>query len=317
MIIPNRGAMYIKSIILVFLASLAAIAFWFFYKEIVSLGTFQATATYFVILFVTMYMVTMGLLMLFAKRAIEYGIAVAAGVAPLCYFFGFSLLSVSIVFIYGALAFYALGRVRDELKSRINFNTIILLRQGIPLLLTALSLAFAVAYFIETSRAPERITIRDIIPPSLVNAVISRADPIKFTAALSVDEYIERQLQTAGADISSLSQVERERFFEEARQQLAESFLKNAPPLRLKGSEKVGDVVYELILSRSDQLFASYRTIIPVTFAIGFFLFLRTVAFPYGWLILWVSAGIVKALHRTGILTPIEEQTKKEWLRWA
>lgn len=309
--------MYIKSLILAFLASLAAIAFWFFYKEIVSLGTFQTAAVYYTILFVTMYVVAMGLLMLFAKRAIEYSVAVAAGIAPLWYFFGFSLLSTSIVFIYGVFAFYALGRVRDELKSRINFNTIILLRQGIPLLLTALSLAFAAAYFIETSHAPERITIRDIIPPSLVNAIISRVNPIKFAAALSVDEYIERQLQTTGVDISLLSQVERKRFFEEARQQLAESFLKNVPPLHLKGSEKVGDVVYELILSRSDQLFASYRTIIPVTFAIGFFLFLRTVAFPYGWLILWISTGIVTALRHTGVLTLVEKQTTKKWLEWV
>ncbi|TSC80189.1 MAG: hypothetical protein G01um101429_233 [Parcubacteria group bacterium Gr01-1014_29] len=201
--------------------------------------------------------------MLFSKRTIEYAIAVAAGVAPLWYFFGFSLLSTLTILIYGALAFYALRHVRDELKSRINFNTIILLRQGVPLLLTALSLAFAAAYFIETSRAPERITIRDIIPPSLGNAIISRVNPSTFNATLSVDEY------------------------------------------------------YELILSRSDQLFASYRAIIPVTFAIGFFLFLRTVAFPYGWLILWISAGMVKALRRTGIVLPLEEQTKKEWLEWA
>lgn len=313
----GNNTIHPKSIIFGAIAILTGILFWFFFYDAITLGSVEALASTYAIIFLTIHLVAVSILLLFADRPRLLFLPYMLGMIPLFYFFGSSLVILPAYVLLFVAAFISYSRIRLELKSRITFHIPILLRQGLPTLLTAFSLACAMGYYVETTHAPERITIRDIVPQSSFTHVFQNTAPVLSHTILpgfeqndTIDSYTEKQLRVNGIDLEQFSHEERLRVLKEARIHL---FSK----MELTGKEKLADVFYDIVAARSEQFLDSYQRFVPLALAIGFFLFLRTVALPYGWIVICITRGIVAIMKKSGMVVRVEKNAVKEHLEWT
>gem|GEM_PF-4455863 len=314
----------VKSFIVGIIIVASSVPFWFFYREAIGLNAGNGLAVSYALILLTINLAATALLLLFAERARILIVVAVLNAFSFLYFFGASVITGIGAFFLLAAVWYAYERVHAEIESRITFNVSILLRQGMPSVLTALAIALALGYFVQTAKTPERITIRDIIPRAVFEAVFENTVPYIGTAALegfsanlTVDEYIERQLTKGGLDITQLPAGEREQVFARAREELFRQVSDTLPETSIQGDTRIGDVLYDIIIARSEQVLAPYQQFIPFAFAFGLFLFLRTVALPYGWAISWIIRGAIALLRRGGVVVRTEEQAVKERMSWA
>jgi len=306
-----------KSIIFSAIAILAGILFWFFFYDAITLGAVEALASTYAIIVLTVHVVAVSILLLFADRPRALFLSYLVGMIPLFYFFGSSLVIMAAYVLLFVAAFISYNRVKLELKSRITFHVPILLRQGLPTLLTAFSLACAMGYYVETTRAPERITIRDLVPQSFFTNIFQNTAPFLSHTILpgfeqndTIDSYTEKQLRANGIDLGQFSHEERSRVLKEARVRLFSQ-------MELTGKEKLADVFYDIVAARSEQFLDSYQRFVPLALAIGFFLFLRTVALPYGWIVIYITRGVVAIMKKSGMVARVEKNAVKEYLEWT
>lgn len=261
--IKKGGSWDIKSFVLGFICVFAGIGFWFFFRDAILFGDLKTFPVWLALVFFTVFMISFSLLLLLAERLVLVVLPFLLGISPILYFFGHTT-PVLVCFVIAALGVGRVYlRVRREARSRINFRVPALLREGLPTILTVLSLLFAIAYYVETKQAPERITLKDLMPRALFERVL------EYTPAVSENLFPEK------------------------------------------------DILYDIITQRSEEFIAPYERFLPVGFAIAFFLFLRSVAFPFSWIILWICVGIVKILVAKGLVVRTEELTTKERYMWA
>lgn len=315
---------YLKSNILGLLIVVFSLPFWFFCYDLLRKEIYDGIPLLYAALFLSLYLISVSTLLLFVERTSLFFVPLAVSITPIFYFFGVSFSTGIAAFVYMVCIVQAFIRVRWEKENRLQFRAGFLLHQGVPLILTALTLLIAAGYFVISSRAPEHITIRGIISPSLATAILDRITPftteqlgIGLNTRLTVDEYIQEQLKITGVDISKFSVIERNTILAEMRLKLSESIARDSSSFTLVGDEKMGDVFYVIIERKSENLLAPYQRYIPFAFAIGFFLFLRTVAFPYGWVIIGLTSVVILLLRRLQIVKQIEEQTVREHLEWT
>ncbi|OGZ47302.1 MAG: hypothetical protein A3J55_00090 [Candidatus Ryanbacteria bacterium RIFCSPHIGHO2_02_FULL_45_17b] len=302
-----------KSAIVGVIAILAIIPFWFFFYDAIT-GAVEALASTYAIISLSIHLIAVNILFLFAARPRFVFLPYALGIAPIFYFFGILLVTIVAYVLLLIAVVIGYHRVKRELKNRITFHVPILLRQGLPTLLTAFSIACAIGYYVETTHAPKRITIRDILPQSMFTAIFKNTVPLlpdtilpSFDQNDTVDRYTEKQLQASGIDLQQVSQEERVRVLKETRVQLFSH-------RELTGTEKLSDVFYDITIARSEKFFDSYQQFVPLALALGFFLFLRTVALPYGWIIILIMSGIVAIMKKNNMLHYVEEHVVKERL---
>ena len=313
-----------KSVIFSVVAALTAIPFWFFFYDAVSLDAGYALASTYAVIFLSIHLIASSILLLFAERSRLLFLPYLVGMAPLFYFFGSSPVIIAAYALLLAGVFLSYNRVRLELKSRITFHIPILLRQGLPTLLTAISLACALGYYVQTTRAPERITMQDIFPKSMFTSIFQNTAPLLSSTLFpgfeqndTIDGYIEKQFRANGADLQKLSSEERSRVLKEARIQLFSKTVGSIGFPELTGEEKLADIFYDIIALRSETFLYHYKRFVPLALAMGLFLFLRTVALPYGWIIILLTMGIITTMKKSGVLVRIEEEAVKERLKWT
>ncbi len=313
-----------KSVIFATIVVLAAVPFWFFFYDAITIGARGALAGAYAIIFLTIHFAAVSVLLLFADRARLIFLPYILGMAPLVYFFGNSLIGIAAYVLLCLSALISFSRVQRELKSRITFHISILLRQGLPTLLTAFSLACAIGYYVQTAHAPERVTIRQILPKNVFTGIFQNTAPVLsktlfpgFEENDTINSYIEKQLRLSGADIQRFSPKERERILKEARTQLFSKALGDAVSREITGTERLVDVFYEITALRSEKFLEPYRRFVPLALAVGFFLFLRTAALPYGWVIIFITMGTAALMKKSGALVYTEENAVKERLKWA
>ena len=162
------------------------------------------------------------------------------------------------------------------------------------------------------------------MPPAFMTAILNRVTPfiserlgIGLDTNLTVDEYIRVQLEATGVDIARFSEKDRDAIISQMRNRLAESLMGGLPSGSLAGNERLGDIFYRIIEQKSESLLLPYQKYIPLALAIGLFLFLRTIAFPYGWFVAGVSALLVLLLQRARVIQRVEEQTVRERFEWT
>ncbi|MEK7173714.1 MAG: hypothetical protein AAB710_01375 [Patescibacteria group bacterium] len=315
---------YTKSNILGTLIVVCSLPFWFFCHDILQKNAYDGITVVYAAVFLTLYVCSMGILMLFAERASVFFLPVAISVLPFFYFFGVSILGGVIGFVYVMCALQAFSRVLWERDNRLQFKPLFLLRQGVPLMLTGIILMLAAGYYAQTNRSLEQISIRDIMPPAFMTAILNRVTPfiserlgIGLDTNLTVDEYIRVQLEATGVDIARFSEKDRDAIISQMRNRLAESLMGGLPSGSLAGNERLGDIFYRIIEQKSESLLLPYQKYIPLALAIGLFLFLRTIAFPYGWFVAGVSALLVLLLQRARVIQRVEEQTVRERFEWT
>lgn len=316
----------IKSLLLGGIIFIAGAGFWFFFKEAVAFGDLEVLPVFFSVITLTCFLIALSLLLLFAEHFWLLGIPFLLSVTSFAYFFGFSFLIAGGISLAVAGIFRAYTRVRAEAENRINFRIPILLREGLPTILTAYSLLLAIAYYTETHLTPERVTLRDILPRALFETVLERAPSSfgktilpEFNSSLTLDAYLTRALEKNGVVFSTLPLAEQAHILEEARKRLfmpltdKETGIQNIPD----GSVRLGDVLYDIVAQKSEQFLAPYEQFFPIGFAVAFFLFLRTVALPFSWILIWICAGLVYLARISGFVVRIEEQTTKERITWS
>ena len=315
---------HFKSIGLCIIAILGGAPFWFAYKAAVLADSFDSIYISYAFLCMLVFLTATGLLLLLSETYIYIFLAVFVSMAPSLYFFDWSFLLIIVFGLLVAASFYGYMRVREEIRNRINFKVSILLRQGLPSLLTALSLLLATAYFIETKRVPSLITIKDILPQRMFEIVFENAGIYlggrfipDFDYNTTVDDYIAEQLKAGGVDSASLPKNEQTRLLAEARHQFLERLQKDGTEISLSGDSKLKDVLYEAILSRSEHFLQTYSRYVPIAFAVAFFLFLRTVALPFGWIVIWICSLLIHVFIHLGFVVHVTEETRKERLEWA
>lgn len=316
--------MRIKSLIVGVLCVLGGAGFWYFVKDAIRIGEFGSMSVWFACSFFIICVTAFSLILLFV-RSLLYTIGVfLLATAPILYFFGYGVPVLVCLVLALCASLRAYSRVRQEEESRINFRVRALLREGLPVVFTVLSLVLAVLYYVDTKETPKRIVLKDLVPPALFERILLYTPNIPgdilpdFDPHMTVDEYATQALHQNGIDISVLPKTEQERVLREARTQLFTSFLGTNGSIPVPdGSAKIGDVLYDSTTARSEQFIAPYEHLFPVAFAIAFFLFLRSVAFPFSWIIIWITMGIVKIFLMQGLMVRIKEQTTKERLFWA
>lgn len=311
-----------KSLFLGSIAVLAGSAFWFFFKDSIEFGNLEAVPVWLSLFALICFITSLSLLLLFAEHRWLVLAPFILGTAPMVYMFGYQLpiLVSLLIAIVGLLR--AQVRVRKEAESRIHFNISILLREGLPTILTVIALLCAVAYYTETNKAPERITIRDVLPRALFETILERAPYVGknilpgFSTDTTINEYITRELEKNGIVLSLLSRAEQDQILTQAREHLFSPLWGNNISHIPDGSEKLGDVLYDIVTLRSEQFLAPYERFIPLGFAIAFFLFLRTVAIPFSWIVIEISKGVVRLFQANGLIVRVEEQATKEIFKW-
>lgn len=268
-------------------------------------------------LILTVYLTAICLATLFTRVRKFFLASVLISIVPVLFFFGYTWPIITAMTLFILACHIAFGRVQDELANRLNVRVPVLVREGLPLILTGLSLLIAVAYFsrVEVSAPP---TIEDIFPRTVFNRIIRGTSPIiwnrilpGFDTSLTIDEYITERLKETGVNIEALPEKERILLLTQARTQV---FGNASHPVH--GNQRIDDVLYDIVISRSNSYVDPYRQLLPIGLALAFFLFLRTVAFPYGWLLTLIVWSIIQLGVSKGWIVRVEEHVLKERLFW-
>lgn len=309
--------MYSKSAITAAVIALTGASFWFPLSIIFDQPGLNGTSVSATLLILTVYLTAICMGMLFMKQRTLFLTAVLTSTVPFLILFGVGVAVVSAIALFLCASHIAFGRVQEELANRLNVRVPVLVREGLPLILTFFSLLVAVAYFTHTEVSPSP-TIETLFPRTVFNRVLRATSPIiwnrilpGFDASLTVDEYITERLEASGAHVQVLPERERITVLREARTQI---FGDVAHPLN--GSERIDSVLYDVVISRSNSYLDPYRKLLPIGLALAFFLFLRTIAFPYGWLLTLIVWGVIRAFISWGWIVRLEEHVVKERLFW-
>lgn len=308
---------YSKSGIVAAIIALTGAFFWFPLRAILDTPGFDGVNTGTAIFVLTAYLTAICIATLFMERRALFLGAVLVSIIPFPILFGTGVPVVLAMMLFVFANYIAFKRVQEELANRLNVRVPVLVREGLPVILTFLSLLVATAYFIQTAMSPPP-TVETLLPRTIFNRIIRNTGPAiwnhilpGFDASLTIDEYITSRLEAAGVAIKELPEHERMLVLTEARAQV---FGDVAYPLT--GSERIDSVLYDVVVARSNSYVDPYRELLPVGLALAFFLFLRTIAFPYGWLLTLVVWGIIRLLIAWGWIVRLEEHVVKERLFW-
>lgn len=188
---------------------------------------------------------------------------------------------------------WAFRAVQLELKSGSIFRLSKILRSGLPLFFTAVSLLISVFYFASLTETDTTAVlpraIFDLSLPYTEGALQGLLPGFKST--LSIEELIlktvESQLANEGVDISSLPREQIEKLLKSQRSALERTL---GMPLAEDGN--VADLLYDLTNRRVQDLLGSYKSYVPYISAIGLFFTIKVLSIP----LYLISLGFVWVL---------------------
>ena len=192
-----------------------------------------------------------------------------------------------------AASLWALRAILLEVKSGSIFRLSKILRQGLPLFFTAVSLLISVFYFASlTETGATTVLPRAIFDLSLpyTEGALQGLLP-GFKSTLSIEELlmktVESQLASEGVNVSSLPREQIEKLLKSQR-----SALERALGASLPEKGNAADLLYDLTNSRVENLLGSYKSYVPYISAIGFFLTIKILSVP----LYLISLGFVWVL---------------------
>ncbi len=194
-----------------------------------------------------------------------------------------------------AAALWALRGIQFEVKSGSIFRLSKILRQGLPLFFTAVSLLISVFYFASiTQTSTTAVLPRAIFDLSLpyTEGALQGLLP-GFKSTLSIEELllktVESQLANEGVDVSKLTRDQIEKLLKSQRSALERAL---GAPIIEKGN--AADLLYDLTNNRVQDLLGSYKSYVPYISAIGFFLTIKALSVP----LYLISLGFVWVLFQ-------------------
>lgn len=307
----------IKSLFLSVCTILSGALFWYLYATAVQSAAKEIPVGP-TLVFLGIYLICLCLGLLLYRTNLLFLGTFFLSLLPLLLFVQLSWIyfaAIALLVFAGARSFL---RVKREISHRTDFYVPELLRRGLPFLLTFLSIMIALVYYMEAGRTAD-ITTQSLLSRSAYDRLISLAHPSFLNRVLpgfepesTVDEYITMRLLEEDLDINALTSRERETLLTEARGQFSKELAIN-----ISGSEKLKDVLYNLIVAKGEVYVESYKSFVPFAFALGFFLFLRAIAYPFGMLIMFISWGIMRVLLYFHIVEKQQETTVQEKIAWS
>lgn len=221
------------------------------------------------------------------------------------------------------LAAYAVYRIRREVNLSLGFSVTKSLQSGLLAYFTAASLVISTFYFV---RLDEVHAVATILPPVLFKtalpALTQNSSPLKkiipaipelkpdTTIDQALTALIEKEIAPRGIALDSLPPTERAHILTERRQQIDKTY-----GASLTGNELVHDVFYSIAIERIKDLLGPYRTYIPLVSTAAFFLAFKTLTFPLHFIVIALTALLIKILTATRILTREKEQVEVERIR--
>lgn len=212
-----------------------------------------------------------------------------------------TLLAISIFF-----AIIAAHRMRKEFLLSLGFSLTKIFRSGVPLYLTIASLIVSAFYL---SLVTEETAIPALLPRSTLNFTLNRlSEPLssftgvpKISTESTVDEVLvnllQEQLKNQGIAFSQIPKQELQKALVNERASLEERY-----GIKIKGGEKVGDLFYDAITTRMQDLLGPYRSYLPFASAVAFFFAFKAFTIPLYYLSLLITLVLIKLLVFTKIL---------------
>ncbi len=266
----------------------------------------------------TLYLVGISLALILYQERQLFVVTVALSFVAFFVFLPFRLEYIFLFFLALLAASRSFSSVKDELHNHLAFRVAPPLRRGLPILLTVLSLVLASVYYFTTGVSMS-VSGSNLLPKSLFNIIVKTTEPNilqlvlpGFNQLITVDEYIAGTIRRdVGNSFDVLSPIQQAELLRHARSQLFKEF-----NLQVEGDQLLSDAFYQAIILKSESLLGPYKQSIPLAFAIALFLFLRAVAFPYTWLVICTSWGIMRLLMRLHVVEIQQVERPQEFITW-
>lgn len=247
------------------------------------------------------------LAMIFIRSSrLAYGAVLAGAVIP--YFFISSALAVIISMGVAILLVFSAGyRIRTEYMLSLGFHLTKILKSGLPIYLTAISLVISTLFFasLDEDRALSVLLPRSAFQtalPAILNYIIQPTEGSKkigqdATVRETLAVVIRDQLQAQGIPSARISQKELE-----AAIALQITELENRYGLKLTGKERISDVFYGLVNNQILTIVGPYRKYLPHVSALTFFFAFKVITLPLYYVVMAVLMVLIKILVGLKIL---------------
>ena len=250
-------------------------------------------------------------------RWFGYASALAAITVP--YFFTSSG-AVAIGVLLASLLFAgsAIHRIQREVYFSISFHVSKVLRAGVPLYFTIISLTISMYYLAQIG---QRNVLATIVPRSAFEVTFrTLAEPFASATGLSeidpnstVDEFltqvVEKKLGDKGIKLSQVSSGELERLLTAERREVERQY-----GLELEGQKKVKDVFYTAVSARVEDFLGPYKEYLPYISVTTFFLAFKAITFPLYYLTLGFASVLIRLLISVNILRNEKQKIEVEQL---
>lgn len=217
------------------------------------------------------------------------------------------------------LGVFAARRMHAEYTSSLAFSTSKILKHGLPIYFTALSLVIALLYYQEISlknNLASTVVPRAAVDLSLrfLTGAVSDLQGIPDAdSVMTVDQFLsqnlEGQLKEQGTSFKTLSQREIATLIADQRNELAKRY-----GIQIKGGERLADVLHRTITSKVEEILGPYARFLPFLSGLTFFLALRMLTFPLYFIVVTIVALLITFLHGVKIIKSEKQQIEVERL---
>lgn len=308
---------YFKAGVLIVLTSALFGATWYLTERMLASGRWQPTEAGWLLGFAIAYLLGAVLVCVLVRP-----VGLQAGAALLT-----ALVAVGVTFWVHprALSFVAAGaaaffffvwhagaktlRLADELviarPRHLGTPSVPVLVTGLALLIGSASVASPVV-----SGFSESVIPRPIFDRVVATLPVQEIFP-GFSPTMTVDDFVAASLGREGAKaLKQLSAAERKTFIKRGREDLSRQY-----GVELKGPERLGDVLYQVLSARLLAVAAPWRSYIPYFVALSFFFFAKLIGGIVGWAVRLAAPAAIGALINLGFIRQEFIDVKKEVLR--
>jgi len=217
------------------------------------------------------------------------------------------------------LGVFAARRMRAEYESSLAFSTSKILKAGLPIYFTAISLVVALLYYQAVSA--QNNIVSSIVPRAAVDlslrfltgAVSDLQGTADANSLMTVDEFLaqnlEGQLKEQGTSLKSISQRQIAEIIADQRNELAKRY-----GIQVKGGERLADVLHRTITTKVGEILGPYARFLPFLSALTFFFALRVLTFPLYFIVVVIVALLITFLHAVKIIKSEKKQIEVERL---
>lgn len=301
-----------KEIILGILTALVSItAFWFWRTALPSWisGDFTSYANFALPILGLLFSASFfSISALFVRnQKIIYPTAII--VASLPYFFlKSSPLVLSLLVLSAALAILAIYKVRKEYNLSLGFSMAKFLKAGLPLYFTVAAMVITAFYLADIN---EKNAISTLLPKTALDVGLKTlSGPLGSSLGLplpaldpeaTVDKLLEKVvsegLKTQGIDSAKLPRNEILKLIRTKRSELSDKF-----GIKVKGDEKVGDLLYGTVTGKTEDILGPYKIYLPYASAVAFFLAFKALTFFLYYVTLLITFLLIKVMVLTKIV---------------